>query len=84
MLESAESLRFEGTCITLWTNAMRVLEVLGLADKFRTMYHNIPEYVLLPRTINTCLFMSQDYIQLPISYLKVKIKYAHELTFVQL
>jgi 2-polyprenyl-6-methoxyphenol hydroxylase-like FAD-dependent oxidoreductase len=50
VLEKSDRLRSEGTAIVLWTNAMHVLEVLGLADQFRSMYINLPGYALVSPT----------------------------------
>lgn len=44
VLEQANTLRSGGISITLWANAFRVLDVLGVGEKFRTMYTNIQEY----------------------------------------
>ncbi|CAK9273288.1 unnamed protein product [Sphagnum jensenii] len=42
VLEKSDRMRSEGTAIVLWTNAMHILEVLDLADQFRSMYINLP------------------------------------------
>jgi 2-polyprenyl-6-methoxyphenol hydroxylase-like FAD-dependent oxidoreductase len=42
VLEQSDKLRPEGTTITLWKNGMRILELFGLADQFRSMYLNVP------------------------------------------
>ena len=41
VLEQSDRLRSEGTTITLWTNAMRVLDVFEMAEKFRRAYINL-------------------------------------------
>lgn len=46
VLEQSDTLRAMGTTLTLWSNAFRVLDVLGVGDKFRTMYTNLLAYVL--------------------------------------
>ena len=53
VLEQSDTLRATGTCLSLWTNAMRVLDVLGIGEKFRTMSHNVLEYVLFCSTLST-------------------------------
>lgn len=47
VLEQADTLRAMGTSITLWTNALRVLDVLGIGEQFRRMYCNILEYAII-------------------------------------
>jgi 2-polyprenyl-6-methoxyphenol hydroxylase-like FAD-dependent oxidoreductase len=47
VLEQSDKLRPEGTTMTLWNNGMRILELFGLADQFRSMYLNTPGYVLV-------------------------------------
>jgi 2-polyprenyl-6-methoxyphenol hydroxylase-like FAD-dependent oxidoreductase len=42
VLEQSDKLRPQGTNMTLWNNGMRILELFGLADQFRSMYLNIP------------------------------------------
>ncbi|KAG0606254.1 hypothetical protein M758_9G125700 [Ceratodon purpureus] len=44
VLEQSDTLRATGNCITLWSNALRVLDALGIGEQFRTLYHNILEY----------------------------------------
>jgi len=44
VLEQSDTLRAMGTTLTLWSNAFRVLDVLGIGDKFRTMYTNLLAY----------------------------------------
>jgi 2-polyprenyl-6-methoxyphenol hydroxylase-like FAD-dependent oxidoreductase len=46
VLEQSDTLRAAGSCISLWSNALRVLDVLGVGEQFRTLYHNILEYVM--------------------------------------
>lgn len=46
VLEQSDTLRAQGTSLTLWTNALRVLDVLGIGEQFRSMYCNILEYVV--------------------------------------
>lgn len=41
VLEQSDRLRSEGTSITLWTNAMRVLEVFEMAEQFRRASINL-------------------------------------------
>ncbi|CAM6049375.1 unnamed protein product [Sphagnum compactum] len=41
VLEQSDKLRPQGTTMTLWNNGMRILELFGLADQFRSMYLNI-------------------------------------------
>ncbi|KAG0569744.1 hypothetical protein KC19_6G113200 [Ceratodon purpureus] len=41
ILEQSETLRVEGAAIALWTNAFCVLDVLGVGEKFRTMFTNL-------------------------------------------
>ncbi|XP_019156269.1 PREDICTED: FAD-dependent monooxygenase paxM-like [Ipomoea nil] len=40
VLESSESLRITGFALTLWTNAWRALDALGVADSLRQ--HSLP------------------------------------------
>ncbi|CAM6028643.1 unnamed protein product [Sphagnum balticum] len=42
VLEQSDKLRPQGTTMTLWNNGMRILELFGLADQFRSMYLNVP------------------------------------------
>ncbi|CAK9213343.1 unnamed protein product [Sphagnum troendelagicum] len=44
VLEQSDKLRPEGTTIALWNNGMRILELFGLADQFRSMYLNVPGF----------------------------------------
>ena len=44
VLEQSNKLRAEGVSIALYTNGMRVLQILGLADRFRSTSINIPRY----------------------------------------
>lgn len=46
VLEQSNKLRAEGVTIALYTNGMRVLQILGLADRFRSTTINIPRCVL--------------------------------------
>ncbi|KAG0624132.1 hypothetical protein M758_3G226500 [Ceratodon purpureus] len=41
VLEQSDTLRAWGAGITLWNNAFSVLDVLGLGDRFRSMYINL-------------------------------------------
>jgi 2-polyprenyl-6-methoxyphenol hydroxylase-like FAD-dependent oxidoreductase len=41
VLEQSDRLRAEGTSITLWTNAMKALELLDIADQLRNTYINV-------------------------------------------
>lgn len=41
VLEQSDRLRSEGTSITLWTNAMRVLEIFEIAEQFRQASINL-------------------------------------------
>jgi 2-polyprenyl-6-methoxyphenol hydroxylase-like FAD-dependent oxidoreductase len=50
VLEKSDRIRSESTAIVLWTNAMHILEVLDLADQFRSMYINLPGYALVSPT----------------------------------
>ena len=45
VLEQSNKLRAEGVTIALYTNGMRVLQILGLADRFRSTSINISRYV---------------------------------------
>jgi 2-polyprenyl-6-methoxyphenol hydroxylase-like FAD-dependent oxidoreductase len=47
VLEQGDKLRPQGTSITLWNNGMRILELFGLADRFRSMSRNVQGYVLV-------------------------------------
>jgi 2-polyprenyl-6-methoxyphenol hydroxylase-like FAD-dependent oxidoreductase len=57
VLEQSDKLRPEGTTMTLWNNGMRILELFGLADQFRSMYLNITGYVLVFHKCNYCRSM---------------------------
>jgi hypothetical protein len=57
VLEQSDKLRPQGTNMTLWNNGMRILELFGLADQFRSMYLNIPGYVLVFHKRNYCRSM---------------------------
>lgn len=46
MLEQADSLRAAGSGIGLWTNAFRVLDVLGVGEQLRAMFINLDKYVI--------------------------------------
>lgn len=61
VLEQSNKLRAEGVTIALYTNGMRVLQILGLADRFRNTSINISRYVsvvdsLSSRVSNLCMF----------------------------
>jgi len=45
VLERSSKLRADGAAIGLWTNAFRVLDVLGIGEKFRIWFTNLLEYV---------------------------------------
>nr|GMD94431.1 monooxygenase 2-like [Ipomoea batatas] len=47
VLESSESLRVTGFALTLWTNAWRALDALGIADSLRQHSLPITELVLI-------------------------------------
>jgi 2-polyprenyl-6-methoxyphenol hydroxylase-like FAD-dependent oxidoreductase len=57
VLEQSDKLRPQGTTMTLWNNGMRILEIFGLADQFRSMYLNVPGYVLVFHKHNYCRSM---------------------------
>jgi 2-polyprenyl-6-methoxyphenol hydroxylase-like FAD-dependent oxidoreductase len=40
VLEQSDKLRVEGTTITLWNNAMKVMELFNIADQLRNAYVN--------------------------------------------
>jgi 2-polyprenyl-6-methoxyphenol hydroxylase-like FAD-dependent oxidoreductase len=44
VLEQSDALRASGAALALWSNAFRVLEVLGIAEQFRTMFTNLLAY----------------------------------------
>jgi hypothetical protein len=44
ILEQSDRLRAWGSALTLWSNAFRVLDVLGLGDRFRSMFTNLVGY----------------------------------------
>jgi 2-polyprenyl-6-methoxyphenol hydroxylase-like FAD-dependent oxidoreductase len=48
VLEQSDKLRVEGTAITLWNNAMKVMELFDIADQLRNAYVNTTGYVPSP------------------------------------
>jgi hypothetical protein len=76
VLEQSDRLRSEGTSITLWNNAMKVLELVDVADLLRNTYVNVLGYdIIFHRCKNCCyvvignlnwkyIFVSYNYFQL--------------------
>ncbi|KAH7850348.1 hypothetical protein Vadar_031430 [Vaccinium darrowii] len=44
VLESSESLRTTGFALSLWTNAWRALDALGIGNSLREHYPSIPRF----------------------------------------
>lgn len=45
MLESSPSLRASGFALTIWNNAFRALDVLGVGDKIRKQHLQLQKYI---------------------------------------
>lgn len=48
VLEQAPTLRAEGSALSLWTNAFRVLDILGIGDQLRKDHLSIEAYIRFP------------------------------------
>ncbi len=57
VLEQSDRLRAEGTSITLWTNAMKALELLDIADQLRNTYVNVLGYDLISHRCRNCCYV---------------------------
>ena len=51
VLESSEKLRITGFALTLWTNAWRALDVLGIGDSLRQHYHRITKWDVIHKFV---------------------------------
>jgi 2-polyprenyl-6-methoxyphenol hydroxylase-like FAD-dependent oxidoreductase len=57
VLEQSDKLRVEGTTITLWNNAMKVMELFDIADQLRNTYVNTTGYVPFSHICKNCLYV---------------------------
>jgi len=57
VLEQSDKLRVEGTTITLWNNAMKVMELFNIADQLRNAYVNTTGYVPFSHTCRNCFYV---------------------------
>lgn len=58
VLEQSGNLRAEGTSLTLFPNAWRALDTLGIADELRGSFTNITGYFLTLTSKSIKLFLS--------------------------
>jgi len=57
VLEQSDRLRSEGTSITLWNNAMKVLELVDVADLLRNTYVNVLGYDIIFHRCKNCCYV---------------------------